>query len=724
MKYPGIYFMHFLPAVFLMQSGVAQAVGGNAIDRLDFGNNTSESVHNYSPGTASSGTGISNQTYRLPSVNSSVVFTMGCSPTRQTYLTIKFWGNDDNCQLDLDNAPAQYTAFERDQGPTAIFPNRFYYTTLPVPISWTSNKTTVEITLNVGSATKRIYSAFAHTAPCFVPDANDPTGTKPAQTGQATLDTLTLSEAVSLMQSVRTTVFSGGGSYYSTLLNRQIMPGTAGVPPECIGLDLFSTVSSWMSSNPGASYDDWRNKIANTTAGPDYTAFPDELLGVLCISFILPPFTNASGSVVAGLDHYHDTNLITRIVYALDGATYMQSSEGGMPQQGGDWCGLTSTPRTNSQYTLGSTNRQLIVHGGGDLQGVDTYALGWTIINILNEPVGAPVFSNYLAQSYNADLSGVLMQRATAYERMLYSYCNFFPTHDGGTETQNLFQMLSMYSSWVALQKLQQIFPNATYASPSNGLTYAKMVMGLIPDTCRGVNPSPLTIPNYGHTAKGMGEAHGALSTGFDGGGYGQIIPWLAPRIAQLAAWDTTISAPDLSNLVASAHTTVDGFDQFLYPQDNATVDANRNLTANAYSFAEERFITYRDPKNPQENSGAFNFNAQFPASDPAGPMTNAFARRSAYLFTQYGLTPITGSSAGNGATGGALNYLRDLPAYERTIRSQINVNPATITPLPGEPGQLRSPVPRLWHQQRQQLQGLRRAVQRYELRGHECVHA
>jgi regulation of enolase protein 1 (concanavalin A-like superfamily) len=682
MKCPGICFLHFLPAVFLMQSGVAQAAGGNAIDRLNFGNNSSESVHNYAPGVAAGGTGVSNQTYWLPAVNSQVVFTMGCDPNRQTYLTVKFWGNDDSCQLDLDNAPAQYPAIERDQGPTAIFPNRFYYHTIPIPLSSTSNRTSVEITLNVGSATKRIYSAFTHTAPCFVPDSTDPTGIAPARTGQATLTTLTTNAAVALMQSVRSGIFP---SYYNTMLNRQVLPGTAGAPPECIGLDLWTAVSGYASTN---TPDAWRNKIANQLAGPGYTAFPDELLGVLCTSFILPPFTNTSGSVVAGLDHYHDTNLIARIIYALDGATYMQSSEGGMPQQGGDWCGITSTPRTNSDYALGSTNRQLIVHGGGDLQGVDTYALGWTIINILNDPVGAPVFSNYLAQSYNADLNGVLMQLATAYERMLYNYCNFFPTHEGGTETQNLFQMLSMYSSWVALQKLQQIFPNAAYASPANGLTYARMVMGLIPDTLRGVNPSPLTIPNYGHTAKGLGEAHGVLSTGFDGGGYGQIIPWLAPRIAQLAAWDTTISTTDLSNIVASAHTTVDGFDQFLYPQDNATMDANRNLTANTYRFAEERFITYRDPKNPQENSGAFNFNAQFPASDPAGPMTNAFARRSAYLFTQYGLTPITGSSAGNGATGGALNYLRDLPAYERTVRGLINVAPATIAPLPGEPGQ------------------------------------
>ena len=642
--------------ILCLVSSFSMAFGGNAIDRLDFGNLTSESVHNYAPGTASSGTGISNQTYRLPSVSSSLVFTMGCSATRQNYITIKFWGNDDNCQLDLANTT--FTSFEEDQGPTAIFPNRFHYSTLPIPVTWTSNKTTVALTVTVGNnATKRIYSAFTHTAPMFAPDTNDPTGTKPAQTGQATLDALTLSEAVSLMQTVRTTAFSGGSSYYNTMLNRQVLPGAAGAPVECVGLDLWTTVSSW--GGAGKTPDQWRDQIGGGQHGPGYSTFPDELLSVLVTSFVLPQFTNASGSVVAGLDHYHDTNLITRIVSALDGSTYLQGSDGGFHREGdpdpngisglGNWHGLCSTPRGVGHYRAGETSRGLTWYLS--LEGVDTQTLGWSIISILNDPVSAPIFTNCLAQSYDADLNGGLMLRATAYERMLYNHIVYLRAVTGGTHSQNMFEELGMYAAHVALGKLQALYPNASYvSSQSTAIGIVNEVMGFAPDTLRGIDPAPLTIPNYGFTRKGFGEAHGALSTGFDGGGYGQILPWLAPRFALFASWDTNVSAATLSNYVWMAHQTINSFDQFIYPQDNASVDANRNLTANAYSFSEERFITYRDPKNPQENAGQLNFNAQFPASDPLGPLTNAFARRSAYLFTQYGLTPSTGASAGNGA--------------------------------------------------------------------------
>lgn len=143
-----------------------QAGGGNALDRLNC---------------------------RLPAVNAPVTFTRGCDPGRQNYPTIKFRGNDANCQLDFADASgvsagadASSTVFERAIGPTAIFPDRFYYTTLPINFASTSKKIT---SLDMGGTSKRMYSAFTHTTPMFVPDSNDPAGTKPAQTGQATLDT-------------------------------------------------------------------------------------------------------------------------------------------------------------------------------------------------------------------------------------------------------------------------------------------------------------------------------------------------------------------------------------------------------------------------------------------------------------------------------------------------------------------------------------------------------
>ena len=212
--------------------------------------------------------------------------------------------------------------------------------------------------------------------------------------------------------------------------------------------------------------------------------------------------------------------------------------------------------------------------------------------------------------------------------------------------------------------------------------------MGLIPDThMRGVNPGA-GLTNYGLTSQGFGEAHGALSTGYDGGGYGQIIPWLTVRVAQLAAWDVNIDAATRDAIINMANSSINSFDQFLSPHENATVNGSGVVTSDTFNFSEESFITYRDTKNINTTANRFNTNAQFIASDPDGVLNNAYAMRSAYLNTQYGLTPTTGSSAGNGQPGGALNYIRDLAAYESTIKSLIGVNPTTLTALPDEPGQ------------------------------------
>ena len=180
------------------------------------------------------------------------------------------------------------------------------------------------------------------------------------------------------------------------------------------------------------------------------------------------------------------------VVAAIDGVSYEQDSDGGFIQQGNTvassnaWTGLTSTVRTSGSFS-GSTARQTTVHGGGDLQGVDTQGVGLALIKQLTDPTAAPILSNYLNQTYDADLNGGAVLRATAYERMLYNNIVFLTTHTGGTESQNLFQMSSLYASQIALEKLQALFPNANYVfSEASALNYVKMVFGMVPDTFAG----------------------------------------------------------------------------------------------------------------------------------------------------------------------------------------------------------------------------------------------
>ncbi len=472
------------------------------------------------------------------------------------------------------------------------------------------------------------------------------------------------------------------------MLSRQVPQNQSGAPVETWGLDLFSTVSSWASSNPSATPDQWRNKISDTEAGPGYTAFPDELLSNLYIGYVTPPFVNASGQTVTGLDDYHDATLIQKIVNAIDSVTYMQCSDGGLPQQGQDWPGLTSTARATGQYA-GLTGRQPTQHGGGDLQGCDTYTLGYVIIGLLDDPTAAPIFESYLTQNYDADLDGSSYERATAYERLLSNAVNFYTTHTGGVESQNSFQMIALYAMQVALEKLQILYPNSAYPAlaPETGLSYAEMVLGLYPDILRGVEP-PAGI-NYGLTPAGLGEAHGQMSSGYDGR-YGSILPWLLPRLYLLAEQDPGLTSADqetISDMLTMSHGTLDSYDHFLSVLDNPTVGVNDMVITDHSTIAQEDFITYRNTYNPNADADGFLAMSSYESSDPNQGIDDAYALRSAYLETQYGVTPITGSGGGYSA-GGQLQYLKDLPFYELTIRNLIGVSPASLTPLPGEPGQ------------------------------------
>ncbi len=708
----------------------------NAIDEIDFGNPASEAVHNFEPGFSSlplAGIGAYGQTYREPYGNGTtstassqaLTFTLNVDPNLQNYLTVKLWGSDvDGGQMAFINAP-DVPAMDYSGGPPE-YPNQFFYETAPIPISMTAGKTSVQLTLmfyaiytpyadqtqtylSNGQSTRPVYAAYSTTDPQFVPASTAYVGSIPATTGMATYTALTLSQAVSILQANRQSIFGSGG-YLSTVEGEQaiVLSSTAngpnntytwtapaGAPEEVTGLDLFTNIASWMSANPSATAAQWDQQIGGTQAGPGYTAFPDELISVLSAAYFTPPFTNASGTVVSGLDDYHDPTLIAHIVAAIDGASYEQDSDGGFIQQGDSaaansaWTGLTSTPRTAGAFA-GSTARQSTVHGGGDLQGVDTYTLGWTIIQLLDDPTAAPTLESYLTQSYDANLTNegyntglpTSVERVTAWEEMLYNAINFYEVHTGGVESQNTFQMTALYADQVALEKLQALYPNSAYPalSPDVGLNYVEQVMGFAPDTLRGIATGTSAV-NYGETADGLGEAHGVLSSGYDGR-YGEMLSWLDPVLANLAQTDPGLtSASDqtmVSEITARANAAIDSYDEFISPQQNF------NGTEDVFTLSQEDFITYRDPYNTNADAGSFDVNVQYIASAPNGGINNAYALRSAYLMTQYNVTP----TYNNSQYDSSLSYLKDLDYYEATIRSLVGVNPSSLTPLPGEPGQ------------------------------------
>jgi len=160
-----------------------------------------------------------------------------------------------------------------------------------------------------------------------------------------------------------------------------------------------------------------------------------------------------------------------------------------------------------------------------------------------------------------------------------------------------------------------------------------KMVMGLYPDTLRGLNTSSSTYANYGMDAAGFGEATGVLSCGYDGR-YGSMLPWLAPWFARLSALDPNLDSASISNVQLKARAAINGYDQFISPGENY------QGATNYFTFAQEDYITYRKPYNPNSDGNNFFVNTTFVGSDPALGIQSPFALRSAYLGALYGQIP------------------------------------------------------------------------------------
>jgi hypothetical protein len=580
---------------------------------------------------------------------------------------------------------------DNDAAP-APFPNRFYYTTIEIPISMTTGKTSVQLVLYEGntdtttSPNRPVYSAYTHTDPHFVPDGNDPTGTKMTQTGQVTsLNTLTSAAALGttsapgLLMTNRQNLYSVTNNYYSQVLARQIPVGQAGAPPETIGLDLRTNVANWAAANPNATPDKWRDQICGSAQGPGYSCNPDELMSVLISTYQLPQFTDQNGNVVTGLDHYHDSTIITRLVNALDGCTYMYGIDGSFQEHGSVWCGITSTPRAAGHIWAGTTAR----NGAWSisLEGCDTCTIGSTIIKLLNDSTASPIFENYLSQKGSFNLDGTNdVLRATAYEETLYNHLNYLKSNlGGGTESQGLFSVVGLYATQVALEKLQALYPNSSYPalSGSTGISFVTQILGLTPTTSQMGNLYNSTYTNYGMSKKGVGEAHGTLSSGYDGR-YGGILPWISVELAELAALDPAMDSNTLSNIRSQVHAPVDEFSHFLSPQEDL-----EGLT-NYFTFAQEDYITYRDPYDANADADGFNFGmSAYQPADPNMNINDAYAKRSIYLETQYGLIPGTGAGGYD-----QLQYLRWLASYESAVRNLINVDPTSLTSLPDEPGQ------------------------------------
>jgi len=302
----------------------ASGAGGNALDRIDFGTRASETAHQSNGGKDGGplmGTGALGQTYRAPNPaageiptadNDHLSLTMKVDPALQNYLTVRLWGGDkQTAGLFLKGTPRSYGAMDwNGTGGPPSFPNRFYYTTIPIPIGETRGKQSADINLYESNAPstragRPIYSAYTHVEPMFVPDPRDATGEPMLLTGRKAPETLTAGAVLDFLRANRKSIYGPGG-YYDTMLSRQIMPGTKGAPPEVIGLDLWTPVADW--THEARSPDDWRDQAGGHGHGGGYATMPDELLSVLTSTY--PGFPRLASQ--NGTARYNETLMNTR----------------------------------------------------------------------------------------------------------------------------------------------------------------------------------------------------------------------------------------------------------------------------------------------------------------------------------------------------------------------------------------------------------------------------
>ncbi len=204
----------FLPFVCLISLFDTVACAAEPLDTLVFGDAASEQTHGFANEHSEIITGgLNDQARRLLPLDpvqwegGRVAFTLRVDPQQPTYLTVRLWGGEANHNrlvLFVDGKQVGYRHLGDveilDVGsPEPACPGRFFYTTMPLPLSATTGRTSVpcEIRANgriwgygknfaeyqksMSDASRGIYRVYTHTDGCFIPPANERQGMLPAK---------------------------------------------------------------------------------------------------------------------------------------------------------------------------------------------------------------------------------------------------------------------------------------------------------------------------------------------------------------------------------------------------------------------------------------------------------------------------------------------------------------------------------------------------------------
>ncbi len=180
-----------LPASLLMQTGevfaeenaaAAVASENGYLDKLIFGDATSESAHNFKGDFTTAISGLFGESARVsnPRVptegqGGDLTFTIKVDPYLRNYFTMKFSGDEGSNGSTMVNINGEQVGYVRNGDYEAInkgwtLRNRFYYNTIMLPLESTAGKETVEITIKtlnvwgkIETNSRGYYNAYTHT---------------------------------------------------------------------------------------------------------------------------------------------------------------------------------------------------------------------------------------------------------------------------------------------------------------------------------------------------------------------------------------------------------------------------------------------------------------------------------------------------------------------------------------------------------------------------------
>lgn len=205
--------LRLLSALFLLSPFILCASTSSIIDQIQFGNPSSEQAHNFTSDLSEiiQG-GLDDPARQLLPLSSpewyggKISFDLKVDSDKQNYFTVRLWGSDTgNNRLILfcDGNQIGY----RHLGDIPILdiqnndpacPGRFFYNTVPLPISLTKGKESVSLEIRSNGSiyayasdwkgyqkimkdpTRGIYRVYTHTDGCFVPHENEKQGAAPS----------------------------------------------------------------------------------------------------------------------------------------------------------------------------------------------------------------------------------------------------------------------------------------------------------------------------------------------------------------------------------------------------------------------------------------------------------------------------------------------------------------------------------------------------------------